>query len=105
MFFPQKTPRQVSRQLSQSRGWFASSAAPRVTLSRHGTALDAALSVVNGRAKVAVLGAASVPWREGGEILRIFLGFSGKIRGTYRNVLEFWEIIRGLYWDYDSMGL
>ena len=34
-----------------------------------------------------------------------FLGFSGKIRGTYRNVLEFWEIIRGLYWDYDSMGL
>lgn len=53
------TLEEVSRQLSQSRGWFASSAAPRVTLSRHGTALDAALSVVNGRAKVAVLGAAS----------------------------------------------
>ena len=79
MFFPQKTPRQVSRQLSQSRGWFASSAAPRVTLSRHGTALDAALSVVNGRAKVAVLGAASVPWREGGEILGIFWENKGNI--------------------------
>eukprot|EP00435_Cladocopium_sp_Y103_P023978 s2049_g5.t2 len=53
------TLEEVSRQLPQSRGWFAASAAPRVTLSRHGTALDAALVAANGRAKVAVLGAAS----------------------------------------------
>lgn len=51
------TLEEVSRQLSQSRGWFAAASAPRLTLSRHGTALDAALAA--GRGKVAVLGAAS----------------------------------------------